>query len=307
MSKSILIIGGTGFLGYHLAKKCVKKKWRVTIISSNKPKIIRFIPKARYLTLDITKKNLIKKKIKSNFDFVVNFGGYVDHNDKLKTYLSHYVGCKNLVDFFIKKKLKCFIQVGSCVEYGNKKSPQNENLLTNVKKLKSVYGKAKLAATNYLLHKHEKNNFPCIVLRLYLIFGPRQDFNRLIPNVIKSCLKNSSFSCSHGLQYRDFLYVDDLIDLILKLLKKNISFGNIFNVGSGKKFKVKNMILLIQKLIKKGRPMFGKIKLRKDEITKLYPSIKKIKKTLDWKPKISTLEGIKKTIFFYKNNHKLLS
>jgi nucleoside-diphosphate-sugar epimerase len=302
LSKSILIVGGTGFLGYHLAKKCIKKKWKVTIISSNKPRIIRFIPQARYLTLDITKKKLIEKKIKSNYDFVINFGGYVDHNNKLKTYLSHYVGCKNLVDFFIKKKLKCFIQIGSCVEYGNKESPQKENLLTNIKKLTSVYGKAKLEATNYLQYKYKKNNFPCIILRLYLIYGPRQDFNRLIPNVIKGCLKNSYFPCSHGLQYRDFLYVDDLTDLILKLLKKNIPFGNIFNVGSGKKVKVKNMILLIQKLIKKGRPCFGKIKLRKDEISKLYPSIKKITKTIDWKPKISILEGIKKTISFYKSN-----
>ena len=62
MNKKILIIGGTGFLGYHLAKKCLLKKWKVTSISTNKPKKIRFLKKVKYLILDITKKKHILKK-----------------------------------------------------------------------------------------------------------------------------------------------------------------------------------------------------------------------------------------------------
>ena len=61
MNKKILIIGGTGFLGYHLAKKCLAKKWNVTSISTNKPKKIRFLSKVKYLNLDISKKNILKK------------------------------------------------------------------------------------------------------------------------------------------------------------------------------------------------------------------------------------------------------
>ena len=118
MKKKILIVGGTGFLGYHLAKKCIEKGWGVTSISTNKPKKIRFLSKVKYLILDISKKKLIKKLIKYDYDYVVNFGGYVNHNEKLKTYQSHYVGCKNLADFFLGKKIESFIQIGSCVEYG---------------------------------------------------------------------------------------------------------------------------------------------------------------------------------------------
>ena len=151
MTKKILIIGGTGFLGYHLAKKCILKKWNVTSISTNKPKKIRFLPKVKYLILDITKEKILKKNIKSNYDFVVNFGGHVNHNEKLKTYKSHYIGCKNLADIFKHKPIKLFIHIGSCVEYGKRKSPQNENDKTNVKTLKSAYGKAKLMATNYII------------------------------------------------------------------------------------------------------------------------------------------------------------
>ena len=62
LNKKILIIGGTGFLGYHLAKKCLLKKWHVTSISTNSPKKIRFLPKVKYLILDITKKKTYIKK-----------------------------------------------------------------------------------------------------------------------------------------------------------------------------------------------------------------------------------------------------
>ena len=302
MKKKILIVGGTGFLGYHLAKKCLAKGWQVTSISTNNPKKTRFLTKIKYLILDISKKKTLQKKIKSNYDFVVNFGGYVNHNDKLKTYRSHYLGCKNLADFFLKKKIKSFIQIGSCVEYGHNKSPQNENILTNIEKLKSTYGKAKLAATNYLLEKNKKNSFPCIILRLYLVYGPRQDFNRLIPTVIKGCLENSSFPCSNGLQFRDFLYVDDVIDAIFKCFQNPNLFGEIINISSGKLIQIKKVILLIKKIIKKGQPDFGVIKLREDEILKLYSNIRKAKKKINWMPRIKFIKGLTKTINFYKKN-----
>ena len=293
MQKSILIIGGTGFLGYHLAKKCLLKKWNVTSISTNKPKKIRFLPKVKYIILDITKKKLLLKKIKSNYDYVVNFGGYVNHNEKLKTYKSHYLGCKNLADLFNNKNIKSFIQIGSSVEYGNIKSPQNENDKIDVKKLRSTYGKAKLMATNYLLALNKKYNFPCTILRLYLVYGPYQDNNRLIPYTLNECLNDNTFHCSAGTQYRDFLFVDDLIKAIFKCFNNNKSIGEIINIGSGKPFNVKWVILFIKNKINLGKPIFGKISFRRDEIFRLYPNIAKAKKILNWKPYTSFQNGIK--------------
>lgn len=300
MKKKILIVGGTGFLGYHLAKKCIEKGWNVTSISTSKPKKIRFLSKIKYLIFDISKKKLIKKLIKYDYDYVVNFGGYVNHNEKLKTYKSHYIGCKNLVDFFLDKKIESFIQIGSCVEYGYNKSPQNENKVFDINKLKSTYGKAKLSAANYLLKKYEEQNFPCTILRLYLVFGPRQDFNRFIPSVIKGCLEDSLFPCSSGNQFRDFLYVDDLINAILKCFKNKNSKGEIINIGSGNPMQIKKIVLLIQSIIKRGKPNFGKIKLRKDEILNLFPDIKKAKIKINWKPQSNFFESIVRTINSYK-------
>ena len=98
------------------------------------------------------------------------------------------------------------------------------------------------------------------------------------------------------------MYVDDFTNLILKLLKKKQHKRNIFNVGSGNPIKEKKVINWINKITKRGKPLFGKIKMRKDEITELYPSIEKLKKELNWKPKININIGLKKTILFYEKD-----
>ena len=100
MNKSILIAGGTGFIGFHLAKKCLHLKWSVTSLSTSQPKKKRKLKNVNYKICDISNRNELLKKIKPNYDYVVNLAGYVDHTHKLKTMKSHYFGCKNLASFF---------------------------------------------------------------------------------------------------------------------------------------------------------------------------------------------------------------
>ena len=296
---NILIVGGTGFIGYHLASRSLKKGWQVTSISSKAPRKIRYLAKVKYILCDITKKKSLKKSIRKNFNYVVNLGGYVDHSNKKKTFESHYIGCKNLAEIFLKKKPIAFIQMGTSVEYGKIKSPQKENAKCSPKSIKSIYGKAKLLSSIYLINLFRKKKFPSTILRLYLTYGPRQDINRLIPIIIEGCVKNKKFDCSEGNQFRDFVHVDDVVDAILKSLINKNARGQIINVGSGKPRKIRNIIEHIKKISKGGYPQFGKIKLRKDEILKLYPNIKKAKNKINWKPKIPFDKGLKSTIKFY--------
>ena len=86
--KKILITGGTGFIGYHLAKKCLKLNWSVTSLSTKNPTKIRKLKKIKYLISDISKKSDLKKIININYDYVVNLAGYVDHSRKKKTLYS---------------------------------------------------------------------------------------------------------------------------------------------------------------------------------------------------------------------------
>ena len=296
---NILIIGGTGFIGYHLAKKALKKGWQVTSISSRRPKKIRYLKRVKYIICDITKKKSLKKNVHGFFKYIVNLGGYVDHSNKKKTFESHYVGCKNIAEIFIKKMPIAFVQMGSSVEYGNLKSPQKENIKYNKKSVKSIYGKAKLAASMYLINLFKEKKFPSTILRLYLAYGPKQDVNRFLPIIIKACIKNKTFACSEGIQLRDFVYIDDVVEAIIKSLINKNARGQIINIGSGKPKKIKNLIKYIQKNLKGGYPQFGKIKLREDEILKLYPNINKASKKIKWKPKISFSRGLQLTIKSY--------
>ena len=298
MNKSILIAGGTGFIGFHLAKKCLNLKWSVTSLSTSIPPKKRRLKKVKYKLCDISNKKKLLKKIKPNFDYVVNLAGYVDHSHRIKTIKSHYVGCKNLTSLFLNKKIKKFVQIGSCIEYGKARSPQYEN--NKNKKTFSIYGNAKLQSTRLSQNLYKKFNFPVTVLRLYLVYGPYQDANRVVPITILNALKNKKFNCSDGLQFRDFTYIEDVIEAIIKTLKNRKSSGQIFNIGNGKPVSIKKVINKICQLLNSGRPQFGKIDLRKDEIMRLYPSVIKAKKILNWKSRISLENGLKKTINFFQ-------
>lgn len=299
MKKKILILGGTGFIGYHLAKEALSRGFQVSSLSKNAPIKKRYLKKVKYIIADISNKNFVNKKIKEDFQYVVNLAGYVDHSDKIKTYKSHYLGCKNISNFFLKKKIKKFIQVGSSMEYGLAKSPQKENFKC---KPISVYGKSKFLTTKYLLNLYNKQEFPVTVVRLYQVYGPCQDLNRFIPIIINSCQNNINFPCSHGRQFRDFLYIDDLIKAFFLILKKPKTEGEIFNIGFGSPLKVRSIIDSILGYYKSGNPQFCKIKLRKEEQMKIYPDISKAKKFLKWKPKINFTKGLAKTIQYYNAN-----
>mgnify|MGYP001265771143 CR=1 FL=1 len=300
----ILVVGGTGFIGYHLIKKLIKLKFDVDSISTKKPKKTRRVEKVKYILSDISNKTKLLKNIKTPYEFVVNLGGHVNHTNKLKTYNSHYLGCKNIIQTLIKKniQIKKFVQIGSCVEYGRINSPQKESTKINKNNLKSTYGKSKLKSSLFLLSYFKKYNFPCTILRLYLAYGPKQDFNRFLPVIIKSCLNKKKFACSEGNQLRDFTHIDDVTNAIVKSLFNKKTNGQIINIGTGNPIKIKTVIERVRKITKGGKPNYGAIKLRKDEIIKLYPSTKKAKKILNWKAKTNFNKGLKRTINFYKQN-----
>ena len=299
LKKNILIVGGTGFIGYHLAKKSLAKGWQVTSISSKYPKKIRHLSKVKYIICDITKRRLLNKSIRKSFDYVVNLGGYVDHSNKKKTLKSHYEGCKNLTEIFLKKVPLAFVQMGSSLEYGNANSPQKENIKCRLKTIKSTYGKAKLLSSIHVINLFKKKKFPSTVLRLYLAYGPRQDINRFLPIIINGCIQNEKFPCSKGVQLRDFVHVQDVVGAIIKSLINKNARGQIINIGSGKPRKIRTVIEDVKKISKGGNPQYGTFKLRKFEILKLYPNIKKAKNIINWRPKISFRKGLRSTIKYY--------
>ena len=297
-NKKTLIIGGTGFLGYHLALHLIKRNDKVTSISLRKPRKYRKIKKVKYLVGDISKKKILSSLLlKRKFDYIINFGGYVDHSNNSSVYKTHYLGTKNLYEIFKNKNIKSFIQIGSSSEYGNLKSPHYEE---QNGKPNTLYGQSKLKSTNFLLNESKKYNFPVTIVRLYQVYGPKQDNNRFIPQLIQSCINKKKFLTSSGNQFRDFLYVDDVIRGIILCTKTKKSHGKIINLGNGRPIQLKKIMKIAKKEIKYFNPIFGKLKLRKGELKSIFPSIKLAKKTVKWKARLNFTTGFKKTMKYYK-------
>ncbi len=302
LKKNLLVIGGTGFIGFNLLKKAKKLGFSLTSISLKKPEKSKYLSGVKYLKLDISKKKQLKK-IKNNFDYIVNAGGYggLDNNFKnLKgIYSAQYTGVKNLASFFLNKNIRKFVQIGSSLEYASSSGINSENV--KIKNPITIYGRAKLYSTNYLKFLYKIYDFPVVILRLYQVYGPIQKRNRIIPYIINSIIEKKNIYTTKGDQIRDFCYIDDVVDAIIKSLESKKSNGEIINIGLGKGYKVKNVLKKIFSFF----PEYNiKKKVKKSIVStqtkKLVPSIKKAKKILNWKPKINFDQGIKLTISSFK-------
>ena len=151
LTYKILITGASGFLGINLISRINKlRNFEIHgLVNKSKKKFKRF-ENIKYIKSDITNKKELKKKIDPDYDCVINFAGNIDHGDKIQTLNAHYVGLKNLIKIIDIKKIKLFIQVGSSLEYGRKKSPHKENQKCFPV---SNYGKAKLLSTKFIMKK----------------------------------------------------------------------------------------------------------------------------------------------------------
>ena len=300
-NNSILVVGGTGFIGTNLVKKLLKYDAKVICLSLKKKKKKLSHKNLKYIFCDYTKFNLLKKKLNQPFDYIINLGGYIDHSKfftKGRAVIdNHFLSTINLLSVIKTKKLKRYLHIGTCDEYGANISPVKENLKEDPI---TSYAFAKLASINLLIMLNKSENFPSTALRLFLVYGPHQKNDRLIPQVIHGCLKKRFFPVSKGNQLRDFCYVDDVVDAIILSLTRKNALGKVFNIGSGKPISVKFIINKISKIIKQGKPQFNKIPFRKNENLKLYPSINRANKVLGWKPKTNLDQGLVKTINYYK-------
>ena len=235
-----------------------------------------------------------------SFDYVVNLSGYIDHSEFLQggreVIQAHFDGVLNLVQFLEGKKLKRFIQIGSSDEYGNNSAPQHEEM----RELPiSPYSFGKVASSQFLQMLYRTQDFPVVILRLFLVYGPGQDNKRFLPQIIQGCLSGNDFPTSAGEQLRDFCYVDDIVQGIMSALYNEKANGQIINLASGEPIRVRDVVISIRDKLGRGNPQFGEFPYRLRENMALYANISKAKEILGWRPTMTFDEGVDKIIDSY--------
>lgn len=302
LSERLLIVGGTGFIGRNLLLKSLEEGYSVTILSLNIISENLKINNVKYVHCDIRCfEDLKNKLINSSFEYVLNLGGYVEHSNfsdgGFNVVETNLNGVINLIKIIDWNCLKRFVQIGSSDEYGKNEAPQNEKVLGDPI---SPYSFGKLAVTQMLQMLYRTELFPMVVIRPFLVYGPEQNSERFIPQIIKGCLSGNQFPVSMGEQLRDFCYIDDITRGILLSLNNEKAVGEIINLGSGKPISIKKVIEKIKKIVGKGKPNFGEYQYRADENMYLYADIRKANSILNWYPEVGMEEGLKKTISYLK-------
>lgn len=300
---NILVVGGSGFIGRALVQQLVDLGSEVTSLGIRRLSTVSTkIKNLKHITADVkTLQSIAGALKKERFDYVFNLGGYIDHSPFVKggrkLIDAHYKGMINILEQTSHDQLKCFVQVGSSDEYGNNPSPQNETMREAPI---SPYSAAKTAATHLIQAMARTENFPGVVARLFLVYGPGQDDKRFLPQIIQGCLQGATFPVSEGKQLRDFCHIDDVVQgLLLSAVQKKAE-GEVINIASGKPVSIKTIIETVIKLIGRGNPEFGAHPYRPGESMALYADVKKAAEVIGWRPVKPLEQGLEETISWYK-------
>jgi len=295
-------VGGRGFIGSHLVASLLNTGALVTTLALSEPLSPIELEGVEHVTGDLRDPDGLRKCLTDReFDYVINSGGYIDHSP----YFSggrdlvdqHFLGTMNLLDLVKGPDLKGYVQIGSSDEYGSLEAPQKED---SREAPISPYSVAKVAATHLLQMLRRTENLPVVVVRLFLVYGPGQGYQRFLPQVIRGCLANQVFETSEGMQLRDFCYVDDVVDAILLAMVSEEAHGRVINVASGEPVTIREVIEKVVTMVGGGKADFGKIPYRVGENMGLYAEISLAKEILGWQPAITLDEGLKRTIAWYR-------
>jgi nucleoside-diphosphate-sugar epimerase len=308
MPNRILITGASGFIGKHLLDRLVKTSSLVACFDLffDQAFIEKYGERVQLFHGNLLDKTFTTTCIR-NFspDYVYHLAGSKNRTNLLPefktSYEINYLGTLNIFEALLESKnLKSVTILGTIEEYGHAGSPFNEESqeLPN-----SAYGLSKLTATKLALIFNQQFNLPVVILRPSIAYGPDQGEEMFIPALIKTLLRKKPFEMTEGKQFRDFIYIDDLIEALLKGLKCKRVYGQIINIGSGTSIRIRDIALQIAEIINnKENLKLGEVPYRSFEIMDYTVDITKASTILGWFPKTKLSDGLAKTISYYKKN-----
>ena len=299
MSFKSIVTGGAGFIGSNLVDRLVKEGHKVIVLDnfvSGKRKNLSHHKKKDVIiiNLDISKNQNLQRYF-NKVDYVYHLAGLAEIIPSIKNpkkyFINNVLGTLNVLEALKNIKIKKFIYAASSSCYGNPKNfPTSEN--------ERIETKHPYALTKYMGEELVKNyasifNMPNISFRFFNVYGPRLNTSSQYGSVFGKFLsqkinKKPLTIVGDGKQTRDFIYVEDLIDVFLKVSKSKL-VNKIYNLGSGKETSINKIAKLFG-----GKKIY--ISKRIGEPERSLAKISSITKDIGWKPKVSIEEGIKRLL-----------
>tara|TARA_Y100000591_G_C21850506_1_gene711416 strand:+ start:2061 stop:3065 length:1005 start_codon:yes stop_codon:yes gene_type:complete len=296
IKKIAVVTGGAGFIGSHMVDLLLRKNYKVRVIDNLSGGRLENIKKHfKNKNFYFQKKDICKiepdHKFFKSCDYVFHFAGIGDIvpsiENPIKYFKANVIGTAKVLKAAQKASVKKFIYSASSSCYGLAKVPTSEKHKINPL---YPYAMSKYMGEKLCFHWHKLYKLPVISIRIFNAYGPRVKttgvYGAVFGVFFKQKLENKPYTIvGNGNQKRDFTYVTDVVEAFYKAASSNYS-GEIFNLGTGKPNSINYLVKILG-----GRKIFIPKRPGEPNITCANP--KKIKKKLNWKPKMKFENGVK--------------
>ena len=312
-NRKVLLTGGTGFLGHHVVKALLdgeadvtllvqphEKTWRLEDIGSN----------VNIVKATLTNREDTKRAVREvQPEIIIHFAGCMERRRDVAIlddmYGHHVSSTINLILAADSEVTKLILNTGTSEEYGEQSDPFVETLPIDPV---SPYSASKGAATVMATYLSKAMGLPVVTMRPFITYGPGQVHDTLIPFLIKGVLEKKTVELTEGLQYRDFIFVDDLVSCYLAAIEnaESVRLPHVFNVGTGRRTRVCEVIEIISDLMNgQDYLKIGARPMRPGEPESMVADIQKAREFLGWAPKVSLSEGLEKTIAWWLEHEEI--
>jgi UDP-glucuronate decarboxylase len=308
--KRILVTGGAGFLGSHLVKRLIEHNEVIVadnLFTGNKQNIQQFFsnPNFEFIRHDITFPLYVE--VDEIYNLACPASPVHYQKNPVQTLKTNVHGAINMLGLAKRVGAK-ILQASTSEVYGDPIiHPQVEDYWGNVNPIgiRSCYDEGKRAAETLFFDYHRQYDLSIKVVRIFNTYGPNMSLNdgRVVSNFIKQALLGENITIyGDGSQTRSFCYVDDLIDGIVKFMDSPKELTGPMNLGNPTEFTMVQLAELVINLTNSKSKIIYQ-PLPQDDPRQRKPDIGYAKQ-LGWEPNINLLEGLTKTIEYFKDKVK---
>jgi UDP-glucose 4-epimerase len=305
----VLILGGAGFIGSHLAARCLNEGHIVHVLARPETSMHRLRQiegKIRLHTLRLNDREALRRCFaEAEPELVFHLAtltrrkeepglsdAFASVNEDLVGLLSTLAVAAEAIP-----APKMFIRTGTLAAYGRAPTPHVEFLREMPD---TVYAAALVAGGHYVQGLQSRLPFPVVTARLSLTYGPAQSDSFLIPSLIRNCLSEESSIVRHPRARRDLIYIDDVVEALCRLSSSDIPGGTVINIASGNAPTMRETVTQIIAATGADPALVEFRAAEPSEDVDLCPSPALAQELLDWKARVPLHEGIGRTVAWCK-------